>query len=394
MAEQKAPAKKERVYLGRPGNNVSMGVVGMPNVGKSTMFNLLSNLHVPAENYPFCTIDPNVAKVPVPDKRFDFLCDFYKPKSKVPSVLTVTDIAGLVKGASEGKGLGNAFLSHIAAVDGIYHLVRAFKDDTIEHVEGEVDPVRDLTIISEELLLKDKEVLDKNIESIQKILGRGQDKTKKAELETLMKVKEWVESKKDVREGEWSGKDVEVLNRVQLLSAKPVVYLVNLSKPDFIAKKNKWLKPIADWVAARSPGAPIIPFSGMFEAEYADMTEEVRKKIFEESKAQTMLPKIIITGYSALDLTHFFTSGEDEVRAWTIRRNLKAPQAAGVIHTDFERGFIAAEVMAFDDFKACGSEAAVKAAGKYKTQGKLYDVQDGDICYFKFNVSGGKQTKK
>jgi len=350
---------------------------------------------VPAENYPFCTIDPNVSRVPVPDKRFDFLCDFHKPKSKVPAVLAVTDIAGLVKGASQGKGLGNAFLSHIGAVDAIFHLVRAFKDTEVEHVEGEVDPVRDLDIISEELLLKDIDYLNTQCEIVGKVVSRGQDKSKKGEHEVLLKLKEHCEKeRKDVRDGDWAPKEVEVINKHQLLTAKPVAYLVNLSTQDYISKKNKWLKPIHDWVQKRSPGSPIIPFSGTFEAQIAGMATEERQKFCEENKTQSALPKIITAGYHTLDLIHYFTCGPDEVRAWTVRRGIKAPQAAGVIHSDFERGFIAAEQMTYDDFKALGSEAAVKAAGKYKSQGKGYTVQDGDILFFKFNVSGATNKKK
>jgi len=258
-----------------------------------------------------------------------------------------------------------------------------------------VDPVRDLQIISDELIAKDKQIVDAAVDATQKIVLRnGADKLKKDELETLLKVQAWLNQSKDVRDGEWNMKDVDILSRLGLLTGKPIAFLINLSAADYIAKKNKWLKPIADWVAKRTPGSAIVPFSGAFEQQLVDMDEEKRVKFVEEQKATTQIPKIITTGYHTLDLIHFFTSGSDEVRAWTIRKGCKAPQAAGVIHTDFERGFIAAEVMAYDDFKALGSENAVKAAGKYKTQGKLYTMVDGDIVFFKFNVSGGKQAKK
>jgi len=392
---KKEEEKKERVFLGRPGNNVSIGIVGMPNIGKSSLFNELSNLHVPAENYPFCTIDPNVAKVPVPDARFDFLCEFFKPKSRVPAVLSITDIAGLVKGAAEGKGLGNAFLSHISAVDAIFHLCRAFKDTEVEHVEGEVDPVRDLQIITEELIAKDLAYCNTQVDICAKVVQRnGQDKVKKQELETLLKVQERLKAGKDVRGGEWNIRDIEVLIPHQFLTAKPIAYLVNVSTQDYITKKNKWLKPIFDWVQTRDPGATIVPFSASFESHIMGLDADARKKYLEENKVPSALPKVILTGYHTLDLIHYFTSGEDEVRAWTIRKGTKAPQAAGVIHTDFERGFISAEQMGFDDFKSLGSEAAVRAAGKYKSQGKLYEVHDGDILFFKFNVSNNNPKKK
>jgi len=371
-----------------------MGIVGMPNVGKSSLFNILSNLSVPADNYPFCTIDPNTAKVLVPDARFDFLVQQHKPKSIVNAVLTITDIAGLVKGAHEGKGLGNAFLSHINAVDGIYHLVRAFKDAEIDHVEGTVDPVRDLEIISEELILKDIERVKGRIEVVTKMVSRGVDKTKKAELSFMEKALRHLEDKKDIRSGDWDGKEIEILNEIQFLTAKPVIYLINISKDNFETQKNKWLKDIADWVKKRSPDSPVIPFSVTFESELSKMETEGRKKYLEEKKLVSMLPRIITTGYSALDLVHFFTCGPDEVRAWTVRQGTLAPAAAGVIHTDFEKGFIAAEAMSFDDFKKLGSEGAVKAAGKYRTEGKNYLVKDGDIFFFKFNVTGDSKKKK
>lgn len=387
--------KEDKPILGRPGNNVKMGIVGMPNVGKSTIFNVLSNLNVPAENYPFCTIDPNQSRVPVPDKRFDFLCQFYKPKSEVPAVLGITDIAGLVKGAHEGKGLGNAFLSHIFAVDGIYHLCRAFDSTEIEHVEGSVDPTRDMDIIGSELRFKDLERVNDKIEQLDKIVKRGLDKTNKSkdELVVMTKVKEMLEANKDVRVGDWTAKDIDFLNQMMFLTAKPVVYLVNVSEKDFLRQKNKWFKDIHEWVKKNSPGAPIIPFSAEFEAKVSTMPDDEKQRFCDENKAQSMLSKIITNGYHCLDLIHFFTSGEDEVRAWTIRNGTKAPQAAGVIHTDFEKGFICAETMAFDDFKEHGSESAVKAAGKYKTQGKTYVVQDGDIMYFKFNVTAPPKKK-
>ncbi|CAG9761182.1 unnamed protein product [Ceutorhynchus assimilis] len=269
------------------------------------------------------TIFVSLSRVPVPDERFDYLCDYFKPLSKVPAFLNIVDIAGLVKGASEGQGLGNAFLSHISACDAIFHLCRAFEDDDVTHVEGEVNPVRDLDIIAEELRLKDEDTLLKNLEKLERTVVRGNDKKQKPEY-------------------------IEVLNKYLFLTSKPCIYLVNLSEKDYIKKKNK-----------------------------------------------CALDKIIVQGYKSLQLEYFFTAGADEVKAWTIQKGTKAPQAAGRIHTDFEKGFIMAEVMKFQDFKEEGSEAACKGAGKYRQQGRNYTVEDGDIIFFKFNAGAGlKDAKK
>lgn len=381
--------------LGRPSNNLKMGIVGLPNVGKSTFFNAITNSAARAENFPFCTIDPEESRVAVPDARFDWLCAEYKPKSKVPAYLTVIDIAGLVKGASSGQGLGNAFLSHIRAVDGIFHVVRAFSGEEVVHVEGEVDPTRDLDIIREELRLKDAEFLTKAVETARKgIRGHENDKARKFELETLEKLLAWVEEgRREVRHGDWSAKEIEeVINPLQLLTAKSAVYLANVSEEDFARKKNKWLPKIKAWIDAHSAGDPLIPFSGAFEQRFSTMDEAERAELAKGSGAVvSALPKIIHAGYQALQLQYYFTAGADEVRAWTIRRGLKAPQAAGVIHSDFERGFIMAEVMRYADLKELGDEASVKAAGKYLQKGRDYVVEDGDIIYFKFNVGNSKK---
>jgi len=332
----------------------------------------------------------------VPDERFNYLCDFFKPASKVPAFLNIVDIAGLVKGAHEGQGLGNAFLSHIKACDAIFHLCRAFANDDVIHVEGDVNPVRDLEIIYEELRLKDEEFITDLADKMEKNVLRGNDKKLKSEYETLLKIKHLlVDEKKHIRFGDWSVNDIEILNKHLFITSKPGMYLVNLSEKDYILKKNKWLAKIKEWVDKTDPGGLIIPFSGELESKLADMEPDAKKAYLEETKTTSALEKIITNGYKVLQLQYFFTSGTDEVKAWTIQKGTKAPGAAGRIHTDFEKGFIMAEVMKFEDFKEEGTEANCKAAGKYRQQGRNYTVEDGDIIFFKFNAGAGlKDAKK
>ncbi|XP_033221360.1 obg-like ATPase 1 isoform X2 [Belonocnema kinseyi] len=274
-------------------------------------------------------------------------------------------------------------------------LAGAFEDDDVTHIEGDVNPVRDLEIISEELRLKDIEFLNVHLEKLEKLVVRGNDKKLKPEYETLLKVKTiLVDDKNHIRFADWSLNDIEVLNKYLFLTSKPVIYLVNLSEKDYIRKKNKWLIKIKEWVDKNDPGASLIPFSGAFENKVIDMDEAEREKYYEESKVTSALDKIIVQGYKALQLQYFFTAGHDEVKAWTIQKGTKAPQAAGKIHTDFEKGFIMAEVMKFDDFKSEGTESAVKAAGKYRQQGRNYVVDDGDIIFFKFNAGAGLKDPK
>jgi obg-like ATPase 1 len=392
--KEEAPPK---LLLGRPSNSLQVGVVGLPNVGKSTLFNILTKMSVPAENYPFCTIEPNLSRVAVPDERFDWLCEHFKPASVVPAQLQITDIAGLIRGAHKGEGLGNAFLSHIRAVDGIFHVVRIFEDDDVTHVDGSVDPVRDLETISEELLLKDIETVTKELEKLEKVVHR--EKHRKPEYEAVKKVDDWVRvQKKQVRFGDWKATEIEHLNNLQLLTAKPVVYLINMSESDYIKKKNKWLIKIKQWVDEHSKEAPevIIPFCGVLEAKLVELGPEKAAEYLKQIGTTTAIPKIIKTGYHAINLVHFFTSGTDEVKCWTVRKYTKAPDAAGVIHSDMKNGFICAEVMKYVDYRELGSEAACRAGGKHRQEGKNYTVEDGDIVFFKFNPAGGggKKEKK
>ncbi|XP_076089480.1 obg-like ATPase 1 [Mytilus galloprovincialis] len=392
--KKKVEANVPTPFFGRLGSNLKIGIVGLPNVGKSTFFNTLTKSQATAENFPFCTIDPNESRVPVPDARFDYLCEHYKPASKVPAFLNVTDIAGLVKGAHEGKGLGNAFLSNINACDAIFHVIRAFDEEEIIHVEGDVDPARDLDIIHSELRFKDLEYLHKQLDPLEKSVARGADKHRKAEHDCLVKVREILQAGKWVRNGIWDNREIDVLNQHLFLTAKPVIYLVNMSEKDYIRKKNKWLVKIKEWIDANDPGAIVILMSCAIELKLFDMEPDEKEAYFKEKNTTSALEKIIVTGYKALNLIYFFTVGKDEVKAWTMHVGTKSPQAAGRIHTDFERGFIMAEVMGFNDFKEHGSEAECKANGKYRQKGRDYIVEDGDIILFKFNAGAGLKDKK
>jgi len=392
---------EKKVMLGRPSTNVKIGLVGLPNVGKSSLFNLLGNLQVAAENYPFCTIDPSDTKVVVPDRRFKHLVTEFKPKKEIPAVLNVTDIAGLVKGAAEGKGLGNAFLSHIQAVDAIYHVTRAFVKKDIEHVEGNVDPVRDFEIIRGELAKKDLAWMNGYREAFKKKCRAKITKEQENEINCFTKVIEMLEEGKEPRHADWSGREIGFINQWPLLTSKPVVYLVNISLMNQCKSQNKWFKDIKEWVA-KNGGEPVIPFSVAFEEKMlaindmdAASAETAKKALMEKfsikALPKSMIPKIIKSGYQALRFINFFTVGADEVRAWSIREGTNAPGAAGAIHGDFEKHFVKAEVYNYDAFKEFKSEKGVKDAGKLMTKGKDYEVKDGDIMFIKHNAGGAKK---
>lgn len=389
MAPKKKAAAEKPILLGRPGNNLKSGIVGLANVGKSTFFQAItkSPLGNPA-NYPFATIEPEEARVIVPSPRFNKLCDLYKPKSEVPAFMTIYDIAGLTKGAHAGEGLGNNFLANIRAVDAIFQVVRCFEDSDIIHINDEVNPTADLDIVLDELRLKDIEFATKHLEGIEKITKRGgqslEVKQKKEEAVLVKRIIDMLENRQRIANQTWTAKEVEAINQMFLLTAKPCIYLVNLSEKDYIRKKNKHLLKIKEWVDKYSPGDLIIPISVCLEEKLVGMSsDEERDAYLKEIGAQSALPKIITSMRQKLDLISFFTGGPDEVREWTIRKWYTAPQAAGVIHTDLERTFILAQVIKYDDLIECGDEVSVRAAGKLMLKGKDYYVEDGDVLYVK-----------
>lgn len=365
---------------------LQVGIVGLPNVGKSTLFNALTSAKAEAANYPFCTIDPNVGVVTVPDPRLDKITSFIKPQNVVPTTMEFVDIAGIVKGASQGEGLGNQFLSHIRQTDAIVHVVRCFDDANIIHVSGSVDPLRDMEVINMELMLADLDTVEKRYQKIAKTAQSTADKKIKAEYEVLKKLKDALGAGKPARSVSFDDvTEMPIVRELHLLSMKPVLYACNVSDTDFAAGGNDWVRQVEK--RAAEEGNTTIMICSAMEAEIAQLPPEERREFLSAMNAEEPgLNRLIREAYKLLGLYTYFTAGEKEVRAWTIRKGMKAPQAAGVIHTDFEKGFIRAETYHCEDLFHLKSEQAVKDAGKYRLEGKDYVVKDGDVLFFRFNV--------
>ena len=364
---------------------LTAGIVGLPNVGKSTLFNAITKAGAEMANYPFATIDPNVGMVEVPDKRLDRIQEIIPAKKVVPTTFEFTDIAGIVKGASKDEGLGNKFLENIRQVDAIVHVVRAFDDDNITHVTGKVDPQDDIETINLELSLADLEAVDKRLAKVQRA-AKGSDKEAKAELAVLQKIKPALEAGKPVRSLEFNEDDQQIVKGLFLLTSKPVLYVANIAEDDMADPENsKYFQVVADY--AKQEGAQAIGVAAETEEEIAELDDDDKADFLAaEGVEEPGLNKLIRASYKLLGLETFFTAGGKETRAWTFKRGTKAPQAAGIIHSDFERGFIRAEVMSYDALDEAGSEAKVKENGKLRLEGKDYVMQDGDIVEFRFNV--------
>lgn len=364
--------------------SLKCGIVGLPNVGKSTLFNCLSNAKAQSANFPFCTIEPNVGTISVPDPRLEQLESMVNPERVVPATMEIVDIAGLVKGASKGEGLGNQFLANIRETDAILHVLRCFDDGNIVHVDGNVNPIRDKEIIDIELQLKDLETIEKKIQSLARVIKSG-DKEALKENELALKIKTGLEQSVSVRGMGFDSDERELIKRFNLITSKPVMYVCNVDEVSVLAG-NHYVDKVREAVA--NENAEVLVIGAKIEADITELeTYEERKMFLDElGLEEPGVNRLIRSAYALLNLQTYFTAGVKEVRAWTIHKGFTAPQAAGVIHSDFEKGFIRAEVMKYDDYVALGSESAVKDAGKFKVEGKEYLVMDGDIMHFRFNV--------
>ena len=364
--------------------SLKCGIVGLPNVGKSTLFNCLSNAKAQSANFPFCTIEPNIGTISVPDSRLEKLEELVNPERVIPTTMEILDIAGLVKGASKGEGLGNKFLANIRETDAILHVLRCFEDGNIIHVDGSVDPMRDKEIIDIELQLKDLESVEKKITSLSRVIKSG-DKDAVKENDLAVKLREGLEQGLSVRALDLSEDENELVRSFNLITAKPVMYVCNVDEAS-VQNGNHFVDAVR--AAVKDEGAEVLVIGAKIEADITELETYDERQMFldELDLDEPGVNRLIRSAYSLLNLQTYFTAGEKEVRAWTIKEGMSAPQAAGVIHTDFEKGFIRAEVMKYDDFTTLGSEQAVKESGKFKVEGKEYIVQDGDIMHFRFNV--------
>ena len=365
--------------------SLTAGIVGLPNVGKSTLFNAITKQEILTANYPFATIDPNIGTVIVPDKRMEVLEKMYEPSRTIPTTFEFTDIAGLVKGASTGEGLGNKFLSHIREVDAIVEVVRCFDDKNIIHVDGNVDPIRDIEIINLELIFSDLEIIDNRINKIAKKAQTSKNKDDLAEYNLLIKIKENLEKNIPIRKLDFTKDELKILSGFNLITAKPIIYVANVSENDLINGENEYVSKVKEY--ATKENSEVVMICAKIESELAELELEEKEEFLRElGIEESGLSSLIKSTYSLLGLATYFTVGSDEVKAWTFRKGMKAPECAGIIHTDFEKGFIRAEIMSYTDLIECGSELKVKEKGKMRLEGKEYLMQDGDICHFRFNV--------
>lgn len=365
--------------------SLTAGIVGLPNVGKSTLFNAITKQKILAANYPFATIDPNVGMVVVPDKRIEELEKMYEPERVIATTYEFTDIAGLVKGASNGEGLGNKFLSHIREVDAIVEVVRCFDDNNIIHVDGNIDPIRDIEVINVELIISDLEIVTNRIGKIEKKAMTSKNKDDLKELELMKKIKDNLEKNIPVRKLSFDDEELKIISSFNLITAKPIIYVANIDENDVLNGGNKYVDIVKKH--AHDEGSEVVVVCAKIESELVELDESERKLFLEElGIEESGLNKLIEKTYLLLGLATYFTVGTDEVRAWTFKKGMKAPECAGIIHSDFEKGFIRAEIMSYNDLIALGGELKVRENGKMRLEGKEYIMQDGDICHFRFNV--------